>query len=63
MPDDDFNVGALGFKPLAMIATSGQLNADLKTLEKQLSVEDYRKLIDNLQSLGHVGEGHCLLTR
>ena len=63
MPDDDLNAGALGFKPLAMIATSGKLNADLNTLEKQLSVEDYSKLMDNLQSLGHVGEGHCILTR
>ena len=61
--DDDLNVGALGFQPLAMIATSGKLNTDLNNLEKQLSVEDYSKLMDNLKSLGHVGEGHCIFTR
>jgi hypothetical protein len=57
--DDALNTGALGFDPLAAIAENGQLEADLATLEEQLSPEDYTKLLEILPSLGHVGEGHC----
>ncbi|WAL58341.1 DUF4382 domain-containing protein [Thermocoleostomius sinensis] len=57
--EDALNTGALGFDPLAAIAENGQLDADLATLEKQLSPEDYTKLVEILPSLGHVGEGHC----
>lgn len=57
--DDELNVGALGFQPLANIASNGILTTDLATLEQNLTSEDYQKLIKNLQSLGHVGEGHC----
>lgn len=57
--DDALNTGALGFDPLAAIAENGQLEADLATLEGQLSPEDYTKLLEILPSLGHVGEGHC----
>jgi hypothetical protein len=61
--DDELNQGALGFEPLAVIAgNQDTLDIDLMTLEQQLSPEDYNKLQDNLQSLGHVGEGHCRLT-
>lgn len=56
---DALNTGALGFEPLAAIAQNGKLDADLATLNKQLSQEDYNKLIQVLPSLGHVGEGHC----
>ncbi len=60
--DDELNLGALGFEPLAVIASNdNQLQTDLPTLEQQLSSEDYSKLMDNLKSLGHVGEGHCRL--
>lgn len=57
--DDEINTGALGFDPLAAIAEGGQLDANLATLEKKLSAEDYNTLIAILPSLGHVGEGHC----
>jgi hypothetical protein len=57
--DDELNVGALGFQPLANIASNGTLTTDLATLKQNLTSEDYDKLISNLNSLGHVGEGHC----
>lgn len=57
--DDDLNVGALGFDPFAAIAENGQIEADLATLQAELSPEDYEKLLNILPSLGHVGEGHC----
>ncbi len=60
-PDDEINVGAVGFQPLAQLANNGELNIDLTTLETQLSPDDYEKLMKNLESLGHVGEGHCRL--
>jgi hypothetical protein len=59
--DDDLNIGALGFQPLVILAKNGELKTDLATLEKSLNPEDYQKLIDNINSLGHVGEGHCRL--
>ncbi|MEM6433260.1 MAG: DUF4382 domain-containing protein [Cyanobacteria bacterium P01_D01_bin.115] len=58
-PDDDINTGALGFEPLAAIATDGSLEVDMAGLEAQLAPEDYATLINILPSLGHVGEGHC----
>ncbi|RMD68135.1 MAG: DUF4382 domain-containing protein [Cyanobacteria bacterium J149] len=60
-PEDDINVGAIGFQPLAQLSNNGELNIDLATMKAQLSPEDYEKLEKNLQSLGHVGEGHCRL--
>lgn len=57
--EDDLNQGALGFEPLAAIAQTGQLDADLATLKENLSEEDYNKLLGVIPSLGHVGEGHC----
>jgi hypothetical protein len=57
--DDDLNMGALGFDPLAAIAENGELTADVATLQEQLSEEDFNKLLNILPSLGHVGEGHC----
>ncbi len=59
--NDDLNISALGFQPLAILAQNGQLKVDLATLEKSLSPEDYQKLMNNINSLGHVGEGHCRL--
>jgi hypothetical protein len=56
---DALNQGALGFAPLAAIATDGQLDADLGTLKQKLAPADYQKFIGVLPSLGHVGEGHC----
>ncbi|PHV64138.1 DUF4382 domain-containing protein [Cyanobacterium aponinum AL20118] len=60
-PEDEINVGAIGFQPLAQLSNNGELNIDLATMKAQLSPEDYEKLEKNLQSLGHVGEGHCRL--
>ncbi len=58
-PDDELNIGALGFTPLAKIARNNQLDADINTLKKELPPEKFDPLTDNLQHLGHVGEGHC----
>ncbi|PSN17299.1 DUF4382 domain-containing protein [filamentous cyanobacterium CCP5] len=58
-PDDEINTGALGFDPLAALATDGQLEATSEDLEQQLSDEQYQTLLGILPSLGHVGEGHC----
>ncbi len=60
--DDDLNLKALGFEPLAEVAQqdgSSELNID--RLKNELSEDNYNKLTDNLKSLGHVGEGHCRL--
>lgn len=56
---DDLNKGALGFQPLAAIAQTGKVNADMATLKQSLSASDYEKFRALLPSLGHVGEGHC----
>lgn len=58
-PDDEINTGALGFDPLAALATDGQLEATSEELEQQLSDQQYQTLLEILPSLGHVGEGHC----
>lgn len=57
--DDDLNVGALGFAPLAQLASGDRLTIDDATLSQQLSPEDREKLIKAVIGLGHVGEGHC----
>ncbi|MEL6438401.1 MAG: DUF4382 domain-containing protein [Cyanobacteria bacterium J06621_8] len=57
--DDAINVGALGFTPLAQLASSEQLIIDDATLSQQLSSEDQEKLTKAIIGLGHVGEGHC----
>jgi len=55
--DDSLNTGALGFDPLAPLATDGVLEADMAMLEAGLTDEDYEKLAN--AHLAHVGEGHC----
>jgi hypothetical protein len=57
--DDAINTGALGFDPLAELAQDGTLNVSTSELESQLSPEEYQTLQEALNSLGHVGEGHC----
>ncbi|MEB3212786.1 MAG: DUF4382 domain-containing protein [Leptolyngbyaceae bacterium] len=57
--DDSINTGALGFEPLAALASDGQLDVDMATLEEQLSAEDYALLEKTVSGLAHVGEGHC----
>jgi len=58
-PDDSINTGALGFDPLAALATNGTLDVDSAALQAGLSEEDYTTFLAILPSLGHVGEGHC----
>ena len=53
------NVGALGFDPLAALATDGTLMVTEADLVAGLSSEDFATLMDTLGTLGHVGEGHC----
>ncbi len=56
---DEINTGALGFAPLAAIATAEKVEADMAALKSKLSPTDYQKFMAILPSLGHVGEGHC----
>jgi hypothetical protein len=58
-PDDALNVDALGFEPLAKLASNDSLTVDDATLTQQLSPEDQEKLTKAVIGLGHVGEGHC----
>ncbi len=57
--DDALNVDALGFAPLAQLASGARLTIDDATLSQQLSPEDQEKLTKAVIGLGHVGEGHC----
>jgi hypothetical protein len=57
--DDALNVGALGFGPLAALAQDGQLMIDSAGLQSGLSDADFATFVDTVQTLGHVGEGHC----
>jgi hypothetical protein len=57
--DDEINTGAIGFDPLAALATDGELTVDSATLESELDAETYETLETAIASLGHVGEGHC----
>lgn len=58
-PDEAINVDALGFEPLAQLASNDSLTIDDATLTQQLSAEDQEKLTKAVIGLGHVGEGHC----
>jgi len=57
--DDAINTGAVGFDPMAALATDGRLEIDMASLKQTLSSEDYEKLEKAIAGLGHVGEGHC----
>ncbi len=61
-PDDDINQNAVGFEPMAELAMNNRLEADLNTLEQELSSQEYERLMGAIKGLGHVGEGHCLET-
>ena len=60
-PDDALNVDALGFEPLAQLASGNSLTIDEGTLTKQLSPKNQEKLTKAVIGLGHVGEGHCVV--
>ena len=57
--DNELNQNALGFEPLANLATSNNLQLSWQDLQERLSSEAYQKLTDAIAGLGHVGEGHC----
>jgi hypothetical protein len=57
--DDALNVEAIGFEPLANLASGNSLNLDESALSERLSPENYQKLTKAIAGLGHVGEGHC----
>lgn len=57
--NDTLNVKALGFEPLANLASDNSLNLDESALSEGLSPENYQKLTKAISGLGHVGEGHC----
>jgi hypothetical protein len=59
--DDDLNLNALGFEPLAKLAYGDRLTIDDPSLFQQLSPQDQEKLTQAIIGLGHVGEGHCQL--
>ncbi len=56
---DEINQNALGFDPLANLATVDDLKLSQQDLKKGLSSEAYQKLEKAIAGLGHVGEGHC----
>ncbi|GAB4525982.1 MAG: DUF4382 domain-containing protein [Pleurocapsa sp.] len=62
-PDEALNVDALGFEPLAQLASGDSLSIDDPTLSQKLSPEDQEKLTKAVVSLGHVGEGHCAVVQ
>ena len=57
--DDEINIGALGFEPLAALAQNNAVNVSSKDLKEKLSEEDYQTFLKVLSNFGHVGEGHC----
>lgn len=58
-PKAPVNQKALGFEPLAKLATQGRLEITASQLASQLSANNANKLATLWLSLGHVGEGHC----
>jgi hypothetical protein len=59
-PDDELNMDALGFGPLAALALDGALKVSLSDLETMLEADDYEVLLAVMTHLAHVGEGHAL---
>lgn len=57
--DDELNLGALGFEPLAKLAQNDSLRVTMEELSQKLTAEEYQQLTTAINSLGHVGEGHC----
>lgn len=58
-PEDALNQDALGFEPLAQVASGGRLTANRDDLKTQLSPEAFARLDKAMAGLAHVGEGHC----
>ncbi|MCC0177268.1 DUF4382 domain-containing protein [Waterburya agarophytonicola K14] len=62
-PEEALNQDALGFEPIAKLASNGTVNLDDTDLASQLSPKDYQKLTKAIAGLGHVGEGHCVINQ
>ena len=60
--EDALNQDALGFQPLANLASNGTLQLDDAELASQLSESEYQQLTEAVSGLGHVGEGHCVVS-
>ena len=60
-PEDALNRDALGFQPLAQLASQGMVELNDADFAEQLSEADYQKLTEAIAGLGHVGEGHCVI--
>ncbi|MEL6928301.1 MAG: DUF4382 domain-containing protein [Cyanobacteria bacterium J06600_6] len=61
-PEDALNQHALGFQPLANLASNDTVKLDEDDLAAQLSAPNYQRLQEAIAGLGHVGEGHCVVT-
>ena len=61
-PEDALNQDALGFEPIANLASNNMVKIDEEDLASQLTPEDYQSLQSAIVGLGHVGEGHCVVT-
>lgn len=61
-PEDALNQDALGFEPIASLASNATVELNDEDLAEGLSPEDYQKLSEAIAGLGHVGEGHCVVT-
>lgn len=58
-PEDSLNKKALGFAPLASLATEGNIDLNRSALKQQLNPTDFKRLSRAISGLAHVGEGHC----
>lgn len=61
-PEDALNQDALGFEPLASLASNNTVKLSEEEFANQLAPEDYQSLQNAIVGLGHVGEGHCVVT-
>lgn len=60
--EDALNQDALGFEPIAQLASNNSVDLNDVELADRLSDEDYQKLNKAIANLGHVGEGHCVIS-
>lgn len=60
--EETINQEAIGFQPIAELASNGAVNVNEQDLADQLSAQDYQKLTKAVTNLGHVGEGHCVIS-
>ena len=56
---EEINQKALGFEPIATLATAEKVTADWDTLQSQLTPAQQKQLDKAVLGLAHVGEGHC----